>query len=83
MRVKFELMGCCDCLLLVANGEVPHDDNGELEAGMRATLKPDEIHHLCCGDSDKDDEFSWSPCECCGSRLGGSRHHMVVLEEGA
>lgn len=24
-------------------------------------------------------EFSWSPCECCGSTLGGSRHRAMGL----
>ena len=23
------------------------------------------------------DEFSWKPCPCCGSKLGGSRHEFT------
>lgn len=29
--------------------------------------------------SDGRDEFSWSPCDCCGSDLGGSRTRMAEL----
>lgn len=25
------------------------------------------------------DEFSWRPCDCCGSKLGGSRHRCAIL----
>lgn len=31
------------------------------------------------GDTDRDTEFSWSTCDGCGSRLGGSRHHVVAF----
>lgn len=27
------------------------------------------------------DEFSWRMCDCCNSRLGGSRHEFAVLGE--
>lgn len=31
------------------------------------------------GDGDTGiDEFSWSPCHCCGSHLGGSRYRLAV-----
>lgn len=26
-----------------------------------------------------EDWFSWSPCECCGSTLGGNRNRLAVL----
>ncbi len=29
------------------------------------------------GSEESDIDFSWSPCECCGSTLGGSRHRMA------
>jgi len=78
-NVAYELMACQDCLFLVANGDLPEDDSGELQAGIDANMGDDQ-RWLCCGDSDKDDEFSWSGCECCGSRLGGSRHQLVVVK---
>jgi hypothetical protein len=80
MRTKYECMGCVDCLMLVANGDVP-DERPSLSAEMVAHMGADDVRHLCVGDSEKDDEFSWSACECCGSTLGGSRHHFVVLEQ--
>lgn len=27
-----------------------------------------------------EDWFSWSPCECCGSTLGGGRNRLAILE---
>lgn len=81
MRVKHELMACGDCLMYVANGDLPEDDNGELQAAIDANLTPAEQRHLCCGDSEQDNEFSWSACQCCGSSLGGSRHQLIVLED--
>lgn len=79
MIVKYELSACVDCLFFVANGDVPEDDNGELETAIMDNLGAEDVRHLVCGDSDQDDEFSWSACECCGSRLGGSRHQLIVL----
>ena len=26
------------------------------------------------------DAFSWNPCDCCGSRLGGERHAAVTVK---
>ena len=26
--------------------------------------------------------FSWSPCEICGSNLGGDRHYVDIIEKG-
>lgn len=80
MQVKFELMSCVDCLMYVANGDLPEDDNGELQARIATMLTPEEQSNLCVGDSDQDDEFSWRACECCGSPLSGSRHQLICLE---
>jgi hypothetical protein len=76
---QIDLMACQDCLLYVANGDIPEDrDADEFEADIEATVgHPSGM--ISCGDSDLDDEFSWSACECCGSRLGGSRHQLVCL----
>jgi hypothetical protein len=76
----YELSACVDCLMLVANGDVP-DDRPELDSEIDAylQLKPNQ-HLVCSGGDSEDDEFSWSRCECCGSSLGGSRHQLAVLE---
>lgn len=82
-EVAYELMACQDCLMLVANGDFPEDNSErqdkQMQAGIDANMGDDQ-GYLCCGDSDKDDEFSWDACECCGSSLGGSRHHLVVVK---
>jgi hypothetical protein len=81
-EVKYELMACTDCLMLVANGDHPEENTEKQDAEMDRAIEAnlgDDQGYLCCGDSDKDEEFSWSACECCGSKLGGSRHHLVVV----
>ena len=38
------------------------------------------IHALCTIEGDaRDPHFSWSPCDCCGSPLGGDRFECEVL----
>ena len=32
-------------------------------------------------DLDTEPWFSWSPCECCGSTLGGDRYRMIAVDE--
>jgi hypothetical protein len=73
------LMACQDCLMYVANGDLP-DYRDNLESDIQGHIGVPS-GRLTCGDSDKDDEFSSSPCECCGSRLGGSRHQLVIMPE--
>ncbi len=86
MKVVEEGMCCTDCILLLANGEC--GDNAETEAVQAciAAFRPGvRSEYLVCTSTEETDvEFSWSPCECCGSRLGGSRHSFARLaEEGA
>lgn len=82
-RVVFELSACVDCLMFVANGDIPEAAEGdpELPDLIAAHLGADHASKLVCGDGDGDSEFSWSACECCGSKLGGSRHALAVLSE--
>jgi hypothetical protein len=71
-----ELMICQDCLIYVANGELP-DERPDLEWEIQATLdRPSR--DVCPGDSENDGTFSSEPCECCGSTLGGSRHQAFL-----
>ena len=84
--VDDNFMVCTECLFAIVYGEVDglenyHDNPAKrlesIESGIE-TNTPDggSIH---AGDSDKDETFSWSGCECCNSGLGGSRHHCVIL----
>lgn len=75
----YELSACVDCLMLVANGNVP-DDRPELSDDIATYLRLKPNQHLVCSGDSEYDEFSWSRCECCGSNLGGSRHQLAVLE---
>lgn len=86
-----DFMVCTDCLMIIANDDASGLDYslGEEEAEVREqeirgaiTEIQREEGHIAVGDSDRGDEFSSSPCACCGSRLAGARHHCVILGSG-
>ncbi len=83
---------CVDCYMLIANGDAPDGDTGELNAAIEAhaphVVSDDDCdvygavrgsirRELHAGDGDS--EFSWQSCETCGSALGGSRHPVIAL----
>lgn len=81
MKVKYDGECCSDCAEMLANGtcaDGSYDDAHD--ARMLAHLGTD-LAHACLGDETT--EFSWSRCDACGSRLGGSRHAFSVLEPEA
>jgi hypothetical protein len=43
---------------------------------VNAAVGPD--HHLALGDGEED-YFSWAPCQCCGSTLGGNRYLLNLI----
>lgn len=80
-------MVCEDCLSFIVNGDVSGLDYSyseeeaekrllEIESGIAARGGG----NICRGDGDKDNEFSFRSCDCCGDGLAGPRHHCVVLE---
>lgn len=84
---------CTDCLMVLANGETggePDQPPLQLLDGLEVTLGMVREEHDCTdaeGRTAHDrgeececerTEFSWSPCEGCGSRLGGSRDAATV-----
>ena len=75
-----ELSACFDCLLFVANDEIP-DHNEDLSIDIEENW-PSDQWYICVGsdDTENNTEFSWAPCDCCGSRLGGSRHELVAFQ---
>ena len=79
-KAVHEISACTDCLLYVANGDVPYDNSDGWSESAIYSRWPTDQFDLACGDNEHNDEFSWQPCECCGSRLGGSRHSLVALE---
>ena len=70
------LAACMDCTAYVANGTVP-EDRPNLVSSIVATLG-DAEGLVCAGESE--DWFSWHPCECCASPLGGNRNLIAKLE---
>jgi hypothetical protein len=75
-----------DCLLWIANGEEPPEENG---------WTPPQGDFSCgwieeeYGEDKENEErdslgFSWSPCDCCGSRLSGDRYAVTlwIYDEG-
>ena len=50
----------------------------ELEPIERALLDLTPVNGLLVP-GEGDPEFSWCPCECCGSHLGGDRHELIAV----
>lgn len=72
---------CVDCLLAAVNGDEV-EDSAQLEriyAGLTA-LGPHLVPNFDAETGDGIYEFSWRQCDCCGSRLGGSRHRFATLK---
>ena len=66
---------CVDCGMFLANGTIPYGDESEW-AGIAERW---DGWHLAVGNCPEEDcecvGFTMSPCDGCGSRLGGSRYH--------
>ena len=62
---------CSDCYCSIANGldsiDVPDDRRDEIAAGLESAGPRVDI------DTDAEGGFSMSPCQICGTRLGGTR----------
>jgi len=48
-------------------------DYQEYQAAVQAFWTREGLKHLGSRGSDSEPYFSWHPCECCGSLLGGNR----------
>jgi hypothetical protein len=72
MTEIIELEGCTDCVLYLANGDVPDEDSGWSPEAVERNWKG---YNVCvAGDENSEEYFSWRPCEVCGSKLGGNRY---------
>ena len=80
-----EIYVCGDCYTLIGSGDESsfdyyYGDGAEKRlADVWAAIEA-LPGHACAGDGEKDQEFSWSSCDCCGEHLGGSRHNVVILD---
>jgi hypothetical protein len=73
----FDVFVCVDCGFYLANGLPDETEQGWSPELIDARWKD---YQLVNGDSEKDHDFSWTPCEGCGSPLGGARMHCVAWE---
>lgn len=72
---------CVDCLMLLANGETPPEmDENETQSWLELIGHRTEGFTVvpACEEECKG-SFSMSPCDVCGSHLGGDRHPVVFL----
>ncbi len=80
-----ELFVCPDCWSWLINGDatgLDHHYRGheadvrlvQIQEGEADLMRTYGSLHMGC--ALWDDEFSSTPCDCCGSRLAGERHHM-------
>lgn len=84
MFVSKDFWVCVDCMMLIANGDTPGDWSEEKTEKWLEQINShygEDQRHVCCGDSDLDEEFCVLPCEFCGDALAGARHHCVELSE--
>lgn len=76
------LMLCEDCLMVACNGDASGIESDERVAAVNKGL--DALGPHLVPDFDNETErgihdFSRSPCDCCGTRLHGSRHEFAIL----
>lgn len=80
LRIIRELHLCSDCMIAAVNDDysgMEDDRAAEVEAGIEAMgwATPDFDSETGEGY----EEFTWRWCDCCNSRLAGSRHRFVIL----
>lgn len=78
-EIVAEIYVCDDCLLMHANGETGEIPAGEPEPWAKLPTADVAVN---CEDDGEGCGFSWSECDGCGSRLGGTRHRMAVFGWG-
>ena len=78
-----DLWFCTDCTFLAVNGDAPDDEKTAARciAGLERLSEKGTVVPNDGEDGDGRDEFSTRRCDCCHSRLGGSRHRFAVLGE--
>jgi hypothetical protein len=90
-KESFMLDACTDCAMAVANGTRDAMENLEyhtsgdyasewLDSFSQASERWFSKGYVLVNGSEEDDTtFSWSSCDVCGSRLGGSRMSVVAI----
>lgn len=79
MQIIRDLWLCDTCMLLAVNGEAG-DETPERIAACDAGFERLGAHLSSnFTEGDGEDEFSWRQCDCCLTRLGGSRFRFAIL----
>ncbi len=76
---------CTDCMFRAVNGDLPSDTTPERDAEIDAGLESLGPHLVPSFDTETGEgyeAFTWRRCDCCGSKLGGSRYEFAVLALG-
>jgi hypothetical protein len=77
-----ELWLCADCVIVCENGhadDITDERQTEIEEAIEALQKDGKTLASNNSEDEGRDEFSSSPCDCCGSRLGGSRERYTLI----
>ena len=72
--IVHDLTVCSDCLLFIANGDEPIDNQD-----WQFDPDYDGDWHICAGDSANDEEFSSYRCDTCHTGLAGARHSAHAI----
>lgn len=81
IKIIDDLQICSDCAMIIANDDASGMDDAT-EAACRAGIEKEAAaggHWALSGAEDEESSFSWSACDCCGSRLGGDRIAAAVV----
>jgi hypothetical protein len=81
MTIITNLWVCVDCARVIANGDYEGLDDETAETIHDAVARDDGRNWVLSsgGDGGGVDAFSWSPCDCCGSTLGGARYRAAII----
>jgi hypothetical protein len=72
---------CVDCAMLIANDDTSGMDDAT-EAACRDGIQREAEaggHWCLSGGEEEESSFSWAPCDCCRSSLGGDRVKSAVI----
>lgn len=82
MLIDDDVWLCDDCMFAHCNGDSPEDATRDAEVTAGFERIAAEGLDLALNDGPDglgQDDFSWSPCRCCRSRLGGARTRFALF----
>lgn len=81
---QIDIEVCVDCLTIEANGpdEVEPAAVERFARAMESATADGWTYANACPE-ECEGHFSWSPCDFCGSTLGGDRHPAALLRREA